>query len=296
MANAYKPGGHYKEGKAAQEEELCRRSTLYPALESLYTNKQYPIRENEAAVVNAQIFRRSGDFQFLDNTENLDVVCVAGLENRWDAMHPEARPKNAPDQYIRTMGIITQMLRTMALEGHTDIVVGALGCGAFNNPPEVVGECFRYVLETPEFQNRFNSVTFAIYVPPNNQQAVKNFDVFQNMINNRSQAINNPLGMHQNNINNKMLQFIGFQNFCQYIPENIQILPEVYAPISAVVDNFIKVIQGSQKSMPQNFQKVNAYGEIVKRMAEEAPKIKNQGDYNNYLKKYTDQFSKLYWQ
>ena len=162
MASAHEPGG-------TKRQEDSRRTYLpmqAPHFEALLNlkNGKYPIGEKEAVHAKIQVFRRSSDYAFLDEPAEMGMVAPAGLENRIDARHPEAMPKSIEDQRVRTDAIVTQILRTMANEGYTDLVLGALGCGAFNNPSELVAESFRKVLESEEFKGRFASVCFAVYV------------------------------------------------------------------------------------------------------------------------------------
>lgn len=42
------------------------------------------------------------------------------------------------------------------------LVVGALGCGAFRNPPKHTAELFREVMAEPEFSGAFKHICFAI--------------------------------------------------------------------------------------------------------------------------------------
>jgi len=55
---------------------------------------------------------------------------------------------------ILCCGILTQ---------HSHIILGALGCGAFNNPIDIVASCFYEVLNEPIFVNKFKYIGFAIY-------------------------------------------------------------------------------------------------------------------------------------
>src|SRR5205814_7169654 len=55
------------------------------------------------------------------------------------------------------------MLRMAALNGHRRLVLGALGCGAFNNPKEEVVKLFKEVFAEPEFKGGWwKEVVFAV--------------------------------------------------------------------------------------------------------------------------------------
>ena len=57
----------------------------------------------------------------------------------------------------------------VAVANNVDIIVlGAFGCGAFNNPPDLVAEVFRYLLVTKGQGRFFKRVVFAI--KRNNEQ------------------------------------------------------------------------------------------------------------------------------
>ena len=51
-------------------------------------------------------------------------------------------------------------------EGYLDVVLGALGCGAYRNPVDEVATCFSQVLREKEFKNRFRRVGFAVLGEP----------------------------------------------------------------------------------------------------------------------------------
>lgn len=59
---------------------------------------------------------------------------------------------------------IRGVLRLAVLKGHSKIVLGALGCGAFDNPPEDVACCFVEVFGEEEFEDKgwFEDVVFAV--------------------------------------------------------------------------------------------------------------------------------------
>ena len=58
------------------------------------------------------------------------------------------------------------VLRAAARAGHHQLVLGALGCGVFGNPPEEVARCWLEVLQSPEFTaggHWWQDVVFAVY-------------------------------------------------------------------------------------------------------------------------------------
>lgn len=58
---------------------------------------------------------------------------------------------------------IRVVLRIAALKGHRKLVLGAMGCGAFGNPPKEVAECFLEVLQEEEFQGGWwEDLVFAV--------------------------------------------------------------------------------------------------------------------------------------
>ena len=80
------------------------------------------------------------------------------------------------------------ILRIAAYHGHSRIVLGALGCGVFNNPKERVAELFYHVFMEEEFTGGWwEHIVFAIkedsVVPQTNGFGNSNFDVFFRKLN-----------------------------------------------------------------------------------------------------------------
>ena len=73
------------------------------------------------------------------------------------------------------------ILSCAAAKGADTLVLGAFGCGAFQNNPETVAKAYKTVLEI--FPNVFRRIEFAIYCPP---QDDTNYQIFKkNLINNQ---------------------------------------------------------------------------------------------------------------
>ena len=66
------------------------------------------------------------------------------------------------------------MLSVAAACGAEILVLGAFGCGAFRNDPEIVARAWREIL--PEFEGQFRKVEFAVYTTPRSRA---NYDAFR---------------------------------------------------------------------------------------------------------------------
>ncbi|KAL2022644.1 hypothetical protein VTK56DRAFT_4988 [Thermocarpiscus australiensis] len=69
-------------------------------------------------------------------------------------------------------------LRMAAARGHTMLVLGAMGCGAFRNPPKEVANCWLEVLSESEFAGGwFREIWFAVF----DQRNEGNFEIFKKL-------------------------------------------------------------------------------------------------------------------
>ena len=210
LANAFHPGGGVVHGSVAQEEDLFRRTNMYISLVPEYNSH---LKDQVAAYKktpegrrmtesrpdgrsldylvpelggiyspNVSVFRedqRHG-FAYMDAIETLPFIAVAAY-NRKHA--PKERAGNADfgptneRQYETNMKEkIRATLRIAADHGHEDVVLGALGCGAFRNDPHKVSRYMGEVLHEPEFHNRFRTIAFAI-LPSKGPE--DNFEIFR---------------------------------------------------------------------------------------------------------------------
>lgn len=181
MASRRNPGGGVATGAGAQEETLFRRTNLFRSLyqfapfAGMYgikrSHHQYPLDRNFGGVYtpDAIYFRESEQkgYALLDNPVSLSFITVAGM-NRPDlttsgmiANHHVEPIKNK----IRTI------FRIGLIHGHDSLVLGALGCGAFRNPPRHVARLFHEVMEELEFKNKYRKIVFAILDDHNAHQS-----------------------------------------------------------------------------------------------------------------------------
>lgn len=69
-----------------------------------------------------------------------------------------------------------QVLRVLEKNQVTHCVLGALGCGAFQNPPGEVARIYKAILEEPEWAGVFQSIVFAVL---DVKKGEGNFKIFQ---------------------------------------------------------------------------------------------------------------------
>ncbi|KAJ5816351.1 hypothetical protein N7447_008584 [Penicillium robsamsonii] len=81
--------------------------------------------------------------------------------------HPQQVFARDKDRRL-TKSKMRQALRIAGTNGHGMLVLGALGCGVYANPPAEVAQCWLEVLRETEFRgNWWREVCFAVYDPKN---------------------------------------------------------------------------------------------------------------------------------
>ncbi|KAK4235741.1 hypothetical protein C8A03DRAFT_46176 [Achaetomium macrosporum] len=213
MASDRNPGGGWLKGASAQEEALCFRSTLAASLhrgyypirrrEGVYTRDVVIFRDSaseghklmvpetpvgQLPVVSvlsvAGIRRPEVKPEAEEGREEENEVGTPGKEASAHQKHGKAKAK-APkgpvvfaDPAARdlTKDKMRLCLRMAGSKGHTMLVLGALGCGAFRNPPQEVARCWQEVLREDEFAGGwFREIWFAVY----DRRNEGNFEIFR---------------------------------------------------------------------------------------------------------------------
>ena len=151
----------------AQEECLCRISTLYPCLEAkredFYDVHQREIKEGKMDDMgSSDIIYTPGVIVF--KTDEVAPKLLA--ENDWYSVDVItcAAPilRGSYDRWIYDEHMkqrIGRILSVAMANGVEVLILGAFGCGAYHNPPRIVAETFEMWLH--EF--RFENVEFAIF-------------------------------------------------------------------------------------------------------------------------------------
>ena len=156
MASSFKPGGGVLKGAPAQEEDLCRRSNLYRSL--IHFKNCYPIPKFGGIYTrDVQVFRSVGQYNLLHDPFTCSCISFPSIK-----LDDPNNIGNEEKFMITLRGKIRGILRIAVIKKHGKLVLGALGCGAYKNPPELVAKAFKEVLEEKEFEGRFEEICFAI--------------------------------------------------------------------------------------------------------------------------------------
>lgn len=198
FASATNPGGGVENGASAQEEAICRCSTLFPCISTPKIRSEFHDKHREML--------RGGRLDFLYNDDCIytpDVVVLKTdtdhpelmKENEWykvdvitcaapnlrnqpsNVMNPDSgnravviKPNDLMKLHMKRVGRILDIAKA---NGAEVVILGAFGCGAFQNSPDVVAEAMVRLIS--EYRNNFKVIEFAVYCPPGD---TKNYDVF----------------------------------------------------------------------------------------------------------------------
>jgi len=194
FASSVAPGGGVLTGEQAQEESICRVSTLYFALSDPETAGKFYDYHWEL-IRAGKMNRRNRD----DIIYTPGVVAIRDDANRetmmdekdWYEMDvitcaaPDLRQLGDPAQFSPTLEELRTLLEirwrcilaAAARHGADVLILGAFGCGVFANPPELVAEAFNNVL--PVFRSHFETIEFAVYTT---RMDAPNYQAFRGII------------------------------------------------------------------------------------------------------------------
>ena len=194
FASATNPGGGVTRGSSAQEEAICRCSTLYFSLieQSMWKGFYTPHRAQRDPLHNDDCIYTPGVVVIKTDTATpqalppedwytVNVLTCAAPNLRERPSNPMndgdgARSVQIGKQELRQLHEkrMRRILSIAAAEGNEIMILGAFGCGAFRNPPEIVAEAMRTVIQ--EYRSFFEAVEFAVYCPPRDDS---NYRVFE---------------------------------------------------------------------------------------------------------------------
>ena len=194
FASATTPGGGVVKGSSAQEECLCRCSTLYFSLNTkeMWDCFYNPHREQQDPIHNGDCIYTPEVVVFKTDTASpelmkeqdwyrVNVITCAAPNLRLmpsNAMNPGDGRKSVKmtdeDLYELHVKRLTRILEVAKADGNEVVILGAFGCGAFQNNPEVVARAAKDVVE--KFKKNFETIEFAIYCSPRDEA---NYTIFK---------------------------------------------------------------------------------------------------------------------
>lgn len=193
FASASNPGGGVVKGSSAQEECLCRCSGLYFCLdvEKMWKGFYIPHRNSHNPIHNDDIIYTPGVTVFKTDTVtptlmdesdwyDVDVITCAAPNlrpnptNKWNPADGEAVTMKNSDLLALHDKRLRRILNAAVSEGVETIILGAFGCGAFRNNPEVVALANKNVIK--DYLHAFKNIDYAIYCGHGDDRNYKIFD------------------------------------------------------------------------------------------------------------------------
>lgn len=197
FASASNPGGGVENGSNAQEEAICRCSTLFSCISDDKIVNQFHSKHrtelkaghmtalyNDDCIYTPDVLVFKTDMELprlMPEKEwyKIDVISCAAPNLRSkpsNAMNPnsgKAVSINSSELLNLHIKRMKRILDIAKVNNEEVMILGAFGCGAFQNSPEIVAEAMARVIR--EYLYDFKAIEFAVYCSPNN---TKNYDVF----------------------------------------------------------------------------------------------------------------------
>ena len=176
LASASNPGGGVYSGAGAQEEYCFRCSDYFRSLYQFVdfgtdygverAEESYPMDRNFGGVwsPDVTVFRgtEAEGYPFLEKPWKVNFIAVAGINRPDTVIMQDGREWMTAPMVTVTKNKLRTILN-IAIDNEVDILVlGAIGCGAFRNPPHHVALLFKEILAEPIYAHAFKKVVFAI--------------------------------------------------------------------------------------------------------------------------------------
>ncbi|MDE7250240.1 MAG: TIGR02452 family protein, partial [Lachnospiraceae bacterium] len=183
LANPVHPGGGARSGARAQEEDLCRKSSLLLSLESSHAAKYYEYNKNLNSYMGSEAMMFTPEVEIIrDENGNLleETVIVAVLTCAAPMITQGREGMSENDYQDMVYNRIMGMLKCAAYFGYKNLVLGAWGCGAFGNDAHVMSDLFYKALKEMKFnglseKDFFRRIDFAVLDRTDGQYNFKEF-------------------------------------------------------------------------------------------------------------------------
>ena len=194
FASSTNPGGGVTKGSTAQEECLCRCSNLYLTLyqekcirEYYNINKKYMSNLGSDAIIysrNVYVFKDK-DYNMLPVEDRfyVDVLTCAAPNlrenprNQYNSNASEEKLTLTDEELYNIHVKRARNILNVAIKNEDDyLILGAFGCGAFRNNPEIVAKAYKDVLQ--DYMYCFKVIDFAII----DGKYSNNYEIFKRVL------------------------------------------------------------------------------------------------------------------
>ena len=177
------PGGHVAMGSGAQEESLYRRTNYFTTLG--HFTGFYPLEGTDVVYSSDVLVIKDLEFNLLKDFKPLCFIACPGL--RHPSLLAGDKLRTTDRELLKKR--IETIFQVGYIYGHDALVLGALGCGAWNSPPEEVARVFKEVCEA--WDGVFSTIIFPcfrvdtkdyIVKTRNSMKGICNFEVFSSVV------------------------------------------------------------------------------------------------------------------
>lgn len=181
MANAHNCGGGFDGPRGSQEEYLIRNTSLIASLwphrrpddnrwlegQELFSTRSHHVYY---PLTNCGVIY-SPSVRVFNFCHQCDVISLAQQDLRTNRPYSSG----ASFDYQLTLQNFRSLFSVALAHGHTTLILGAIGCGAFQNPPEEICQAFaELIFPGGEFYNVFETIVFAVIKSAANLTAFEN--------------------------------------------------------------------------------------------------------------------------
>lgn len=192
FASATNPGGGVTKGSSAQEECICRCTNLMPCLydsDYVWDNfYQYHRDQKDNIYTDRCVYTpkvlifKDASYNRVDAKEINVITCAAPNLNvnpnniYNDGASSQQLTLTDDELYQTHLSRAEQIIKCAILNKCDAIILGAFGCGAFRNNPEIVAKAWNEVIQ--QYKKYFSYIEFAIYC----KYDKTNFEMFDRFI------------------------------------------------------------------------------------------------------------------
>ncbi len=170
LASPVHPGGGVRRGARAQEEDLCRKSSLLLSLESTTASKYYDYNKSLHTFMGSDALMLTPQVEIIKDESGAllnETVIVAVLTCAAPKVSGGKEGMSEVEYRLLVYNRIVGMLKAAAFFGYRYLILGAWGCGAYGNDASVISDLFRRALNELDYngfkeRDLFSRIDFAV--------------------------------------------------------------------------------------------------------------------------------------